>query len=316
LWLDRLQNEYSNLRSALEWCVEAPGRGDRGLELAAALSWFWLKRGYLGEGRQWLERALAADGGAPRGLQAEAFNGLGTLTFFLGDYAATRQSLETSMALGREAGDMGQVATSLGLQAILALETGDIARSARLAAEGRIVATASGEPWRQAPALECLAYEAMHAGDYDRACTMTEEALELLRNLGDKWAIAIHLSDLAVFRLLQGHYEQTEALCAEAIALCHEWADRLLIAYCLAYLAGAHAAQDRGLRAARLWGAMHGLLESVASPLQESVKTLIGDRYMDRVKESLGQEAFHAALAEGRAMSLTQAVQYALAETS
>ena len=41
----------------------------------------------------------------------------------------------------------------------------------------------------------------------------------------------------------------------------------------------------------------------------------IGDRLVNPIRESLGDEAFHAALSEGRAMSLTQAVQCALAET-
>ena len=50
----------------------------------------------------------------------------------------------------------------------------------------------------------------------------------------------------------------------------------------------------------------------MALPIQESVKALIGDRYMDAVKRVLGEEAYLAAFAEGRSMSLTQAVEYAL----
>jgi non-specific serine/threonine protein kinase len=50
LWLNRLQSDYGNLRSALEWGLEAPGRGNTGLELASALGWFWIRRGYLAEG--------------------------------------------------------------------------------------------------------------------------------------------------------------------------------------------------------------------------------------------------------------------------
>ena len=33
--------------------------GEKGVELAGALFWFWTKRGLFGEGRLWLERALA-----------------------------------------------------------------------------------------------------------------------------------------------------------------------------------------------------------------------------------------------------------------
>ena len=312
-WMNSAPDRYANIRAALEWCVEEPRRADQAVALAGALSWFWLKRGYFDEGRQWLERALALGDSKPSADRAEALNGLAMLTFFLGDYSATLAALESSLALAGAAGDSAQTATSFGLQAILALETGDLHRSASLAHECCAVASESGERWRQAPALECLAYQAMHGGDYDRACALTEEALEELRKLGDKWAIAIHVSDLAVFRLLQGRHEETEHLCAEAIGLLTQWGDRLLIAYCLAYLAGARSANFDDVRAATLWGATNGLLESIGSPLQQSVKTLIGDRFMERVRSALGADAFDAAFGQGRSMSLTEAVAYALA---
>jgi predicted ATPase/class 3 adenylate cyclase len=52
-----LAREQDNFRAALEWSL---ARGDlAGLRLARALGEFWLGRGLLGEGRNWLERALA-----------------------------------------------------------------------------------------------------------------------------------------------------------------------------------------------------------------------------------------------------------------
>ena len=59
-WLNRLQREHDNLRLALDWCLAAPQRGEQSVELAAALSWFWMKRGYFREGQGFLERALSA----------------------------------------------------------------------------------------------------------------------------------------------------------------------------------------------------------------------------------------------------------------
>jgi non-specific serine/threonine protein kinase len=285
--------------------------------LAAALFWFWTKRGYLGEGREWLERALAASSGASSALRAKAFNGLGLIISFLGDAATSHRSLEQGLAFGREADDQAAIAWSLGLDALVVVLTGgDAAHAAKLAADCQAAAIASGELWRQGPALSCLAHLAMREGDYDRACRLTEEALTLFRRTGDKWAIEQHLSDLAFFRLVAGDYAQAEAQCAEGIALGQELADQLMTGYFMAMIAGARAAQGYGVGSVRLWGAMERLFESVGTRLDDVYENAIGDRYVNPLKQSLGGEAFDAALSEGRAMSLTQAVQYALAKTA
>ena len=114
-WLNRLHREHDNLRLALERCLEAPERGEQSLELAAALCWFWLKRGYFREGQECLERALSASGNKPSALRAKALMSLGCMTFFQGDFVRTRALLEESATLGRAAGDLSVVGFSLGM---------------------------------------------------------------------------------------------------------------------------------------------------------------------------------------------------------
>ena len=56
--LGRLEAENDNLRAALAWCGAA-GEYELELRLASGLSLFWNVRGYLSEGRRWLDDALA-----------------------------------------------------------------------------------------------------------------------------------------------------------------------------------------------------------------------------------------------------------------
>ncbi len=69
--LGPLEEEQGNLRSAFEWAL---GEGDRelALRLAGALVLYWWLQGAAGEGRQWLDAALAAEGDAALAVRAKA----------------------------------------------------------------------------------------------------------------------------------------------------------------------------------------------------------------------------------------------------
>jgi predicted ATPase/DNA-binding winged helix-turn-helix (wHTH) protein len=316
LWLNRLQRDHGNLRLAIEWCLAAPNHADQGLELAVALCWFWLKRGYFREGQELIERALPGGRDAPAPLRAKALMALGSLTFFQGHLVRTRALLDESAALGRTTGDLSIVGFSLGLNSVAALELGDVEACVRLATEGRAAARASMAPWMQGPSLASFAYLAMEAGDFEGAGRLHEEALELSRRQGEKWGMGITLSDLGTLRVLQQRHAEARALCVEGIVLYQEFGDRRGIAWCLGILSAAEAAEGHGLRAARLRGAMEGLLESVGAPVQAIYNRWIGDRSLASMKNCLRDNVFDEALAEGRAMSLSRAIQFGLGDTA
>jgi non-specific serine/threonine protein kinase len=314
-WLNRLQREHDNLRLALEWRTKSAECGAQSLDFSTTLTWFWMKRGYFREGQEWLERTLSAVAGAPDALRAKALMGLGSMTFFQGDFTRACGLLQESAALGRAAGDVSVVGFSLGLLANAALELGDVAAGVRCATEGQAAARTSPTPWLAAPSLSCLAYQAMDDGDFERASQLNEDALEAIREQGDRWAEGIVLFDLALLRLVQQRHAQAKTLCLEGLTLSREFGDRRGVAWCLGVLSGIEVANGEWQRAATLRGAMEGLLESVGSQVQASYHKWIGDRFTDRMKHGLGERAFEAALAEGRLLSLARAVELGLGET-
>ena len=54
-WLDRLEVDHANLRAAMAWSLEPGGEAELGLRIAAVLAWFWRLRGFISEGRSWLD---------------------------------------------------------------------------------------------------------------------------------------------------------------------------------------------------------------------------------------------------------------------
>jgi tetratricopeptide (TPR) repeat protein len=94
-----LSRDQDNFRAALEWSLSA--RDQAGPRLAQALEDFWLARGLLAEGRDWLERALAQPLHDQR-LRAGLLRLLGTILYDAGDLtraeAALREGLEVAAA--------------------------------------------------------------------------------------------------------------------------------------------------------------------------------------------------------------------------
>ena len=265
-WLKQLHLEHDNLRAALDWCMspaQAPEQRDRAVEFATALWWFWLKRGFIAEGRQWLERAVHVAPVSSPSRGAKASNALANMAYFQGDFAGMAAYAANSVALGREAGDLFSVAFGLGLQTIAAAESGDVGLALRLAGDCRAAAIASGNPWTAGPALYVLGFVAISKGDYDEASRIYEEAWNI--SIRDPWASSIHVSCLVGLRVVQGRLAEAAALGAEGLALCRGIEDPVRTAWTLEGIAAAHAVQDRPLA----FGALVGSVR--ATPRQHGV---------------------------------------------
>ena len=87
--------------------------------------------------------------------------------------------------------------------------------------------------------------------------------------------------------------------------------DKQHIADCLEIMAGGAGAQGQAHRAARLWGAAEALREDIGVPLQPEDRKLLNP-YLAAARSSMGEVAWQATLAEGRAMMPEQAIEYAL----
>ena len=85
------------------------------------------------------------------------------------------------------------------------------------------------------------------------------------------------------------------------------------VAWHLVGLAGVEAEEDRAERAARLLGAATAVLQRVGFPLPPHYQRE-QDRAQQQAQAALDEAGFAAAWAIGRAMTLEQAIEYALDE--
>jgi predicted ATPase/DNA-binding winged helix-turn-helix (wHTH) protein len=307
-WLNLLDVEHDNLRTAIDAGLADPARHSEVLTLATSLWWFWTKRGYLTEGRRRLERALDVAQRAPRDLQARALIGVVHLASFQGDAEGTRIMTERALTAAREAGDPWSEAFALAFTAVQAAERGEFMRSKELGLEARKSAERCTPPFGLQPlglTSRVLAYSALQAGELDRAGATFEETIAFLREAGEVWALGIILSDLAALRVIQGRLGEAEVSAREALALCRSLRDRRGVGWCLQSLAMIDTAAGRARRAAWLYGAADALLQSLGAMGQVTFSR-VQDRYLTLSREAIGDSAFLETYETGRATPIAR----------
>ena len=236
-WLERLEREHYNLRAALEWAREAD-EVETGLRLAGSLCLFWWVRGYLREGRRWVEEFLSKVGNgegypvrAP--IRAKALYGAGLLAYGQGDNERAATLYEEALKTYRELGDRwGTVATLAELGAVVRA-LGDRDRAEALSEEGLALSRASGDDLSAAIASSTLGQVARHRGDTAGAATRFQESLDLFGKAGNEWGYAYALANLGFLALDSGEVERAEALHEESLGLYERLKDKAGRAYAL-----------------------------------------------------------------------------------
>jgi predicted ATPase/DNA-binding SARP family transcriptional activator/DNA-binding CsgD family transcriptional regulator len=322
-WIKRMEREHANLRAALNWSLDKDDEPDGGraaqlgLRLAVALWWFWHTHDYLSEGRRYLERALSgrSDPTMIR-WRARALNAAAGLALYQGDYGASKALMEEALVLYRELGDKEGIAaglTDLGLVAVLGRRD-DIPLPAVLEELGELKPKLKNQN-TLAYLLMLEGMIAMSRGDLEHSVTLHEQSLELFREIRNTQGMITCLGHLGLLALIRGDYESAPTLLRESLRLAWELDYKQSIQHCLYTLACVTASQERPVRAARLWGAVEGMEEAYSAHLTPIILSLTNyEGHLSRGRSQLGEEGFAVAWAGGKAMSLEQAVEYALSD--
>jgi predicted ATPase/class 3 adenylate cyclase len=351
-WTNILEQEHDNLRAALEWSKTAEGAEEICLRLAGALGLFWEVRGYFSEGRERLAAVLSMQTAQGKtAARAKLLARAGELAFRQSDYPATITFAGESLAISREIGDQQGTTSALVKLDNAATEMGDFVSASGYLEEALAIWRGLGDRHGTARALISLGWNALRSGAYQlakgrleealalsrelgdtrsmgfefsglgevalrqgeipRAKQLLEESLELRRQLGNKWGVGVSLGTLGWAAMREGDWNGAVARLGESLHIRREIGDKSGCAWCLERLAEVALAQGHAGKAGRLFGAAAALRESMRSVI-DPVDQLPYDSSLNSLRMELGEERFAAALDEGRAMTLDQAVGYAL----
>ena len=213
--------------------------------------------------------------------------------------------------LSRALKDKKGVTWALTLSGLVVFER-DPVHATPLLEESVALARDLGDKWMIGFVLFQLADVPRYLGDYERATALYVESIDLCRQVGDKWRTAIGLFAMGIVSLRQREYSRAGVFFAESLPLCRR-GDLFVTFQCLEGLGCVASARGNYVRAARLFGAAELLRESLRSRRDRDYQLEIA-QHMNSAQAALGHTAFASAWAEGRAMTLEQAIEYALAD--
>ena len=351
-WLDRLEAEFDNIRTALAFSLADPDSAEPGLRLAAGLRWFCYLRGHSGEVLKALDILLERpEARMPTRTRAQALTVSCHLLLRFGDDSAVPAMAGEAIKIARDLADDAVAADALSQLCWFRFEHGDLPAALAQIDEAVGLARSAGDPRLIGYVLGHRAVFKSEAGDLETAFTDQQEILTLARVTGDNYRLAITLGNLGVDELAAGELRAARAHLQEASILAdnlgyQHLSDGLRENMGFVDLIDAEPRNARRLfidilDTARITGVksyVHGALlglalaagadgdPTVAATLHgvadeqyeqvgrafAAIEVGLRDRDQARLRATLGDAAFEAAYARGRSLSQADGIAMAV----
>ncbi len=281
-----------------------------------------------------------------------AWETLGMLAYNQGDNERGEKASRQAAALARQSGDNSLLALALGYQAFGIMFLGKTEGIDQLLNEGLEAARTSGNKLAMGIILSTYGqYIEVTAGDVETARRYSQEAEESLREYGDLWSMTMKMLSGGIVAKLQGDYlrarrqfsacapvfrdlgdlhrvnmvkseiahldrydglyDQAESVYRETIREWQRLGHRAAIAHQLECFATLAKLREEGARAATLFGAAEALREKIMIPMTEQERVEYA-REVGGLKAGMDEKVFSVKWAQGRAMSMEEAIAFAI----
>lgn len=349
IWVDRIEREHDNLRSALQWALSRENKQEIALQLATTLGAFWSRRGYLGEGQRWLEAALSY-GNHTREARARAFREAAWLSLAQGDcnqaekflsmgqelwealkddpdvpcimglildgqgkYEQARMLLDAALESYRQRDDKKNIDFSLHLLGQIAMKQAHYDLAETYMEEALAIQRESIKP-DIARSLLTLAHISRLKGDDVKANQQYYECMKIFEEVGLTWGVGHCLLNLGKIACERKEFADANRFYLDTLNIFDELGDHTGLAYSLEAVANLAGLQRQTERAARLWGAAQTLRKALSAPLPPADLNQF-EAEVKNVRDFLAESgrsdtAFLAAWRAGQAMSLEEAIAF------
>jgi predicted ATPase len=309
-WLNRLSAARDNFRVALDWAIETR-QTETALQVVRGLHWFWLIRSHHSEARQWFQRVLEMPD-AP--LYSEAYaEVLAQLAHHISLQIRARDAQplsEQSLSIARASKDKHNTARALWVLAMALTAEKNFEAAQSALEESQALFREVQDEWGYAMAVFILGWLVYWQENWPTALTLMEEALAIYSQLGDRYLMSVILNQIGKTCEKQGNVADGEAATKEALVLAQQVDSKYEIANDLWSLGDLAQHAKRWIRAMQLYSAGKKVYDSVGAWQPEDDKNW--EERLRLCRAALLESEMADAVEEGRAMTMEQAIAYAL----
>jgi len=311
-WLSRLNTMHDNLRAALDWAVETK-QTKIALQMARALDWFWFVRSDHNEGRYWLQRVLALpDTSLYPELHSEILTQLAHHTWLQVGAGPARPLVESALSLARAHSHKHNTAKALAILGLVMIFENNFAVASSSLEESKVLFQELNDQWGFAHAMMCLATQAHIQQDWATSLALYKQVLKQFRDLGDRFFQGVALRFIGDLEMKQGNLASGVVALREALILAQQLDSKYEIGQTLWRCAEAAQRSKKPAHAVCLYWATKKVLDSIGAWTEGDELILEND--LAPCRAALAAAAFAEAVELGRALTMEQAIAYALAE--
>jgi predicted ATPase/DNA-binding XRE family transcriptional regulator len=241
---------------------------------------------------------------------------LGTASGFSGDPLVAFDSIRESERISREMGHTFELAWALAALSLLTFQTrGPAAEKEVEAYVQESLSLVRDNPLGNVFSKEFLARQAYVRGDIVTARKYADEVLAYYQEMGVTLRYTTVKSTMAHFLRKMGNFAEALPLYRETIVGYQDLGHRGAIAHQLECFAFIAKAQELGERAVKLFGAAEALRE-ISNSLMTPQEQIEYDQQLAGLRAGMDEAVFTQLWAEGRAMTMDQAIAFAMESES
>lgn len=297
VWLDLLEIELDNIRASLQYFLE--NEPEKAANLAGAIRAFWVVRGYLTEGRNWLEttRERIGKNASPETLHKLVIT-LAWLARSQGDYETAQNAYRENLAESRVQGDKPKIALlNRGLGQV-AYEQGDLAEARKFFEEGLAISREINDKFIISTLLNSLGDLARIENKIAESRKFYEESLAIFREIGNTQAVSGSYINLGGVAYTEEDYENAYLYFSKALHAAQELGNKINLSYSLDGIAAIFVQRKDWFNAARLAGAAEHLRETIGFEREPAEKEF-RNKYLSELRDEMSEEEFNNASKQG-----------------